>query len=127
MNAADTNVLVRLIERDDAEQVALAEEFAAGGVWVSTVVLVETLWVLQSNYDHNRVSLARIVEMLLETTSVILQDRDAIAAALVLFRSNSKVGFSDCLVLELVRKAGSVPLVTFDKGLARLEGTRLLR
>lgn len=50
MRAVDTNVLVRLVVRDDDEQAAAAEEFVAAGAWVSHLVLAETLWVLTSVY-----------------------------------------------------------------------------
>jgi predicted nucleic acid-binding protein len=32
------------------------------------------------------------------------------------------LGFSDCLVLETARKAGHLPLGTFDRDLAKLDG-----
>jgi predicted nucleic acid-binding protein len=51
MRAVDTNVLVRLITRDDPKQVAAAESFVTKGAWVSHVVLAETLWVLESVYE----------------------------------------------------------------------------
>ncbi len=51
MRAVDTNVLVRLLARDDAAQAEAAEAFVAGGAWVSHVVLVETIWVLESVYE----------------------------------------------------------------------------
>jgi predicted nucleic-acid-binding protein len=35
MRAVDTNLLVRLIARDDAKQVLAAEAFVAAGAWVS--------------------------------------------------------------------------------------------
>ena len=41
MRAVDTNVLVRLVTRDDAKQVAVAEAFVARGAWVPHLVLVE--------------------------------------------------------------------------------------
>jgi len=34
MRVVDTNVLVRLLTRDDPRQVAIAEAFVASGVWV---------------------------------------------------------------------------------------------
>ena len=43
MLAVDTNVLVRLIVRDDADQVRSAERFVGKGAWVSHLVLAETL------------------------------------------------------------------------------------
>jgi predicted nucleic-acid-binding protein len=44
MRAVDTNVLVRLVVRDDANQVRAAEEFIGTGAWVSQLVLAETTW-----------------------------------------------------------------------------------
>jgi predicted nucleic-acid-binding protein len=51
VHALDTNVLVRLVTRDDPRQVAAAEAFVARGAWVSHVVLVEAVWVLVSVYE----------------------------------------------------------------------------
>jgi predicted nucleic-acid-binding protein len=56
----------------------------------------------------------------------VVQDPDVVAAALARFRKRSKVGFSDCMVLEVARKAGHMPLGTFDRHLAKLDGTELL-
>ena len=54
MRAVDTNVLVRLIVRDDPEQVARAEVFVEHGAWISLPAFVETVWVLKSVYGLNR-------------------------------------------------------------------------
>jgi len=126
MRAVDTNVLVRLITRDDAKQTAAAETFVSRGAWVSHVVLIETVWVLDSVFEleHTRISLA--VEMLLNHRSLVVQDPDVVQAALAHYRKRSKVGFSDCMVLEVARKAGHVPLGTFDRQLSKLDGTEAL-
>ena len=52
MRAVDTNVLVRLVARDDAKQVAVAEAFVVRGAWVPHLVLAEATWVLTSVYDR---------------------------------------------------------------------------
>jgi predicted nucleic-acid-binding protein len=65
MRAVDTNVLVRLVTRDDAEQVAVAEAFIAPGAWVSHLVLAEAMWVLASVYDLGPSAIVTAVEMLL--------------------------------------------------------------
>ena len=54
MRAVDTNVLVRLATRDDAQQTAAAEAFVAAVAWVSQLVLMEALWVLVSVYGLGR-------------------------------------------------------------------------
>lgn len=71
---------------------------------------------------------ATAVDMLLNHQQLTLQDADVVAAGLRLFRSRPAVGFSDCLVLEIARKAGHLPLGTFDRDLAAHDGvTRLKR
>lgn len=126
MRAVDTNLLVRLIVRDDTAQVAAAEEFLAAGGWVSHLVLAETLWVLDAVHGRTSTQLAAAVEMLLNHEHLALQEPDVVARALTHFRGRPALGFSDCLVLEIARKAGHLPLGTFDRGLARLEGAQRL-
>ena len=93
MRAVDTNVLVRLITRDDAKQVAAAEKFVEHGGWVSHLTV---------------------------------QEPEAVAAAVAHFRGRPALGFSDCLVLAIARKAGHLPLGTFDRNLSKLDGTSRL-
>lgn len=126
MRAVDTNVLVRLMARDDSRQVAAAEAFVARGAWVSHIVLVETMWVLESVYDLDARALARAVDMLLNHRDLTVQDSEVVVLALERFRGKSGVTFSDCLVLEVARKAGHVPLATFDRELAKLDGVERL-
>jgi predicted nucleic acid-binding protein len=65
--------------------------------------------------------------MLLHHTSLTLQDADVVTAALAHFRRAPALGFSDCLVLEIARKSGHLPLGTFDRGLAKFAGAERLR
>ncbi len=126
MLAADTNVLVRLLVRDHAAQLAVAEDFVKAGAWVSHLVLAEAVWVLDAIYDRTPTQIARAVELLLNHESLTLQDADVVARALTHFRARPALGFSDCLMLEIARKAGHQPLGTFDRNLAKLPGTQRL-
>lgn len=126
MRAVDTNVLVRLLTRDDAKQVLIAEEFIAQGAWVSQIVLMEAVWVLDSVYGLAPTILANGIERLLNHQSLALQDADVVSEALQHFRKRPRLGFSDCLVLEVARKAGHLPLGTFDRELAKLAGAQRL-
>jgi predicted nucleic-acid-binding protein len=126
MRAVDTNVLVRLLARDDPRQVAAAEAFVARGAWVSHLVLVETTWALASVYELDRSALATAVAMLLNHRELTLQDADAVAAALSQFRKRPAVDFSDCLALEVARKSGHLPLGTFDRDLGKLDDAQRL-
>lgn len=126
MRAVDTNVLVRLATRDDAAQTAAAEAFVAQGAWVPHLVLVEAMWVLASVYDLGPEKIATAVEMFLSHQELTIQDADVVEAALQHFRTRPTLGFSDCLILEVARKAGHLPLGTFDRNLGKLAGTHRL-
>jgi predicted nucleic-acid-binding protein len=126
MLAVDTNVLVRLLTRDDADQVSAAEAFVSRGAWVSHLVLAETFWVLGSVYDLTRAQIATAIEMLLNHRELSLQDADVVTAALDHYRRRPAIEFSDCLVLEIARKAGHLPVATFDRNFARLNDVQRL-
>jgi predicted nucleic-acid-binding protein len=126
MRAVDTNVLVRLATRDDATQIAAAEAFVAQGAWVSHLVLVEAMWVLDSVYNLGPEKIATAVDMFLNHKELTIQDADVVEAALQNFQTRPELGFSDCLILEVARKAGHLPLGTFDRDLGKLEGTHRL-
>jgi predicted nucleic-acid-binding protein len=123
VRAVDTNVLVRLITRDDTRQVAAAERFVATGAWVSLLALTEATWVLDSVYDLDANEIATAVDMLLSHERLTIQDHDVVAAAVDRLRAVPRLGFSDCLMLEVARKAGHLPLGTFDRRFGRIEGT----
>jgi predicted nucleic-acid-binding protein len=122
MRAVDTNVLVRLTVRDDDKQVRAAEQFIASGAWVSHLVLAEATWVLDAVYERTAEQIATAVDMLLNHQHLTVQDPDVVTAAIENFRKRPALGFSDCLVLEIARKAGHLPLGTFDRDLAKLDG-----
>ena len=120
MRAVDTNLLVRLVARDDVKQVAAAEAFVERGAWVSHLALAEATWVLSSVYERDAADVATAVEMLLNHKTITVQDSEVVSAAPEHFRKRSAIGFSDCLLLEIARKAGHLPLGTFDRDLGKL-------
>ena len=128
MRAVDTNVVVRLAVRDDKAQVAAAEKYIAErGAWVSHIVLVEVAWVLESVYELERAQIATAIEMLLDQEQLVVQEPDIVAAAARRLRSGGGSDFADCMILEVARGAGHLPLATFDRKLAKVEGAVRLR
>lgn len=126
MLAADTNVVVRIVTRDDERQALIADAFIQKGAWVSQLVLAETAWVLRDLYGLEHEAIASIIEMLVQHESLTIQDADVVSVALEHYRQRPKIGFSDCLVLEIARKAGHLPLGTFDRDLSKLDGAERL-
>ena len=128
MKSVDTNVLVRALTGDDPAQSPAARGFIreSGPVWVSQVVLVETIWVLDSVYDCGKPQLVEALNRIIDNKDLALEDPPVVRAALALYQANAKVGFSDCVVLERARSAGHLPLATFDKALGKVDGTHPL-
>jgi predicted nucleic-acid-binding protein len=89
--------------------------------------LTATLGVLDSVYDLSREQIATAVETLLNHRDLILQNADVVTAAVDHYRARSEVDFSDCLVLEIARKAGHLPVATFDCNFSKLDGVRCLK
>ena len=94
MRAVDTNVLVRVLARDDPKQVRVADDFVAAGAWVSLLALAEAMWVLTTVYERDAAEIGASVEQLLNHKDLILQDREVVAAALEIFRSRPALGFT---------------------------------
>jgi predicted nucleic-acid-binding protein len=126
MRAVDTNVLVRLLVRDNPAQVEADEAFVAPGAWASVLVVIETAWVLDTVYDRTPAEVALAIELLLDHQAIVVQDADMVDRAVSAFRKHPAVGFSDCLIVEQARKAGHIPLGTFDRRLARLPDVSLV-
>jgi predicted nucleic-acid-binding protein len=90
------------------------------------LALAEAAWVLATVHELSSKDMARAIEMLLNHRDLVLQDPETVAGALEPFRAKPALGFSDCLMLQLARKAGHLPLGTFDRNLAKVEGTQKL-
>jgi predicted nucleic-acid-binding protein len=61
---------------------------------------------------------------ILNRQQLTLQDPETVTVAIERFRAAPKIGFSDCLVLEVALKAGHRPLGTFDSQLGKSEGAQ---
>jgi predicted nucleic-acid-binding protein len=130
VEAFDTNVVVRMMVRDDEEQCRRAEQalrraIAAGGAWISSVVLVEVSWVLRVAYKFDRATTAAALRRLLATTGVRVEDAATTLLALAAFEMGS-ADFADYFILESARRSGALPLRTFDERLSRTEGAELV-
>lgn len=126
MRAIDTNVLLRLLVRDQPAQAERADAAIENGAWVSLLVLAEAVWVLKSSFKLSRIDIAKGVEMVLAHEQLSMQDAEVAAKALTAFMANKKAEFSDCLILEIARRAGHAPMNTFDGDFAKLDGVERL-
>ncbi len=130
MIALDTNVIVRFLVQDEAEQSRRATEFVEElspddpGL-VSREVLLELVWVLERAYGYSRLEIASAIDGLLSSSELILEAADDVGPALDLYRSEG-FGFADLMIAAAARRLGASEVVTFDQKAARLPGVRLL-
>ena len=127
MAAIDTNVLVRLVTRDDAAQFEKANAFVHKHqpVLVTQLSVLELVWVLMSRYGLDKPKVGQVVEALLEMAELDVEQPAILEAALKTWQG-SKADFADCFILETVKAASETPLGTFDATLAKLEGCKRL-
>lgn len=112
MKSVDTNILVRLVTRDDADQARIAETIVAANVFVPITVLLELGWILSSFYRFDRRKLNAALLALLDNNSIHVDDETAIRTALDLHAKGADIAD----VLHLVAAKGTEAFVTFDKG-----------
>lgn len=131
MIGLDTNVIVRYVTLDDPDQtpaaVRLVESLTAEEPgFISLVVVAELAWVLETSYKLNRAALVRVLETVLESKELLVEQKEVVSQALHLF-GRGTAGFVDYLIERRARTAGCVHTFTFDQRAAASAGMRLLR
>jgi len=126
----DTNVIVRYIVQDDAIQskkaTTLFESLSSETPgFITTVAIIELVWVLQGCYGSTRGEIAEVLDRLTRTKNIIIEQHASVRQALQTF-TNSKADFSDCLIERFSHAAHCEYTVTFDRGASKYTGMRLL-
>ncbi len=130
MTSIDTNVIVRYLVGDDAEQAEAARALLDGLTpdepgFICREVVIEIAWVLVRSYGFTRTLVAEALMDLTASDSILVENSDDVAAAAHRYRQGG-AGFSDLMVLSAAKRAGATPLYTFDRRLARMEGVALV-
>jgi predicted nucleic-acid-binding protein len=130
MTGIDTNVVVRYIVQDDPIQSSAANQLfdsltADSPGFISATVLVELVWVLQSCYSAHQQEVERVLETLLRSRELMIENADLIWQSLRRFRL-ATADFADCLIECSGHAAGCKHTVTFDHNAAKNAGMKLL-
>lgn len=141
MIAIDTNVLLRYLLADDAQQFAKAKNLVktSNPILITDVVLVETVWTLTGKrYDFDRENVCEVIRLLMGDGGFVFEDNQAIWSALRDYEESKSVrgkslDFADALIANKARysarqKGFSLSgFYSFDKAVAQLDGAKILK
>jgi predicted nucleic-acid-binding protein len=125
MIGLDTNILVRYLTQDDPGQSPRATELIERRLtddnpgFISVVAMTETVWVLERAYRFSNVRIAEVIERLLQTSVLVVENEAEVFAAMTVLQEGSG-SFADALIGELGDGAGCSVTLTFDQKAARL-------
>lgn len=131
MIGIDTNVLVRLLVRDNEVQTRAAVAFmsqrsADDPAFVSALVVAELVWVLSKTYGYADAAIHQALEGLFESANLVIEDDEVVQRA-VSEAKKSRADISDCIIAARAIHAGAEKTMTFDKPAAkRVPGMDLL-
>ena len=123
--------MIRYLVQDDKKQSAAATRFIEKSLttdvpgYINHITLCEIVWVLQRCYDVTKQQLRDIIEGLLTTKQIIVENVEVAWKALRAYDANS-ADFCDALIGQANIHSGCEHTVTFDKKAASLPGFDLL-
>lgn len=131
MIGLDTNVLVRYLVQDDPGQSRKAAQVIAKRCtrdapgFVNRIVLCELVWVLESAYGYSKDTIVTVLEKLLRTSQLKIEDMQSAWTAFRMYQKG-KADFADCLLGTTNRLGGCNETVTFDQAASKLKDFQLL-
>lgn len=131
MIGLDTNILIRYLTQDDPIQSVKANEILERRLtrtnpgFVSVVVMVEAVWVLDRAYGLTGQEIAAAVERLLQVEVLVIENEQEVFTAMLALKQGHGT-FADALIAELGARAGCTRTLTFDHKAVRLRGFELV-
>lgn len=129
MPALDTNVLVRYVVEDNTTQLAAAKRLIRSciseghALFVPVTVALELEWVLRASFEYTKDEVMEVLSNLFSAAELTFESERGLEVALQLYREGS-ADFADCLHIALAAQAGELPLWTFDRRAAKVNGAR---
>jgi predicted nucleic-acid-binding protein len=126
----DTNVLIRLLLADDPEQTArgrafVADRSAGEPLFINRIVICELVWTLRRGFRFDRGQIAAVVDRMLKSRALEIEDYDALGFALYLYHT-SGADLADCLLGVTNGLLGCERTATFDRKAAELDEFELI-
>jgi len=130
MIGLDTNILVRYLTQDDPLQSRKATEIIERRLseenpgFVSIVVMVETVWVLDRAYRLAAHEIAAAVERMLQADALVVENEQVVFLAMIALKKGQG-SFADAVIAALGARANCSCTLTFDQKALRLLGFEL--
>jgi predicted nucleic-acid-binding protein len=132
VKALDTNVLIRFLVKDDKKQAEIVyrvfkqAEINNEILYVPLLVVLETIWVLESVYQVSRINIINSITDLL-LMPVIEFEAQSTIQNFVSYARETKTDLSDLLIAQTAKSAGCESMLTFDKRASDFEFFSLLK
>ena len=120
MIAIDTNVLVRYITNDHAEQSILASKLLDGyagqekSIFINNIVLCELIWVLARGYKYKKEQITRTIKLLLASVEFKFENHELAFLAAIEYEA-AEADFSDILIGLINHNVGCTSTYSFDR------------
>lgn len=131
MIALDTNVLVRFLVRDDEKQARIVyarfkqAEAARESLFIPLLVVLETIWVLESAYDKSRKEILDSFDEL-KSMTILEFEKVSVLQAWVDEGRKGNADLSDLLIAFTAQSSGCGGAMTFDRKASKFPFFQLL-
>jgi predicted nucleic-acid-binding protein len=121
MLGVDTNLLVRLLVKDDAHQAETARNILSDlsqKFVIQPIVLCELVWVLSAAYGYKKEDIVKVISHLMRVENFVILDKETVQSAIELY-SSTNMDFADAYIGYANKNAGCLSSITFDKKAAQ--------
>ena len=128
MIGIDTNILVRIITRDDEKQSQIALDYVSNSSTpfvINHIVICELVWVLESAYKYDKKQIIKALECILKVKQFLILEKNSVRSALKLY-AETTIDFSDALIGYVNKEEGCEFTITFDKATSKTSIYKLL-
>lgn len=131
MIGIDTNVIVRYIVQDNPKQAKAATKLIEQTCstdnpgFINHIVLCEIVWVLKRNYKLDKQRICQVIEQIMRTDRLMIEDIQLVWKALETF-NETKADFADCLLSQRNLQAGCQYTATLDDAASLTKGYKHL-
>ncbi|KNX36295.1 PIN domain-containing protein [Luteipulveratus halotolerans] len=117
----DTNVLIRHLTGDPADQAERATAMLASGVTFALphLIVAETVYVLQSVYRVARSDVAELVRAIVNSPRIVVDSRDTVLRTVEIYEQY-RLDFADAYLVARAEHDGDTSVISFDRGIDKV-------